>query len=78
MVSCFCGTKFKESFYKYDSELERHRIVCNHDFDNIYQEVLKIRLTLEIQRQYHQVGMQFFLPKEIWDRIRCFMIDSLI
>lgn len=78
MVTCFCGTKFKESFYKYDSELERHRVVCNHDFDNIYQDVLRIKLTLDIERQYHRLGMLFFLPKEIWDLIRCIMIDSLI
>jgi hypothetical protein len=52
--------------------------VCIKDYDNYYQNVIKISLTLQIETMYPEIRMKFFLPKEIWDRIRCFLIDNII
>lgn len=78
---CICGIKFKEVF-GFGNELSYAPVnrfkVCINDCDNYYQDIIKISLTLRIETKYPENRMKFFLPKEIWDRIRCLLIDRMI
>lgn len=78
-ASCICGIRFKEVFgLKENNKTDNRYNVCINDYDNYYQDVIRISLTLQIETLCSDIGMEFFLPKEIWDRIRCFLIDKMI
>ena len=74
-VKCICNHSFDLVCWAEDKISDYQTFVCNHDFETYYQYIIKIKLTFDWQHLHYNASMKLYLPIEIWDLIRCMLID---